>query len=257
GEAVAQSSLEIGAGLIAGSIFVRRQTTMRSTRPLIAIDLFKNPTFALATVTSTATYTAQGLAYVSLPYFFQSALDRTPFESGLLLSPWPIAVAVVAPIAGRLSDRYPAGVLSTIGLAILALGLGLYAALPEHPTLTQIVVHGMICGVGFGFFQSPNNREIVGSAPRAKAGSASGILACVRLTGQTLGAAFVGIVFGAATGAAIGGSDHAAGIVRVATPVALWIGCACAALAMVASGFRLLTARRRGGVEAVGAATNR
>ena len=234
---------EVVIGLIAGVLFVQRSRRLADAAPLIAIDLFANPTFSLASITSTATYVAQGLAYVSLPYFFQTALGKSPFESGLLLSSWPLAVVVVAPIAGRLSDRYPAGILSTIGLAILALGLGLYATLPAHPSTVEILFHGMICGIGFGFFHSPNNRELVGSAPRNKTGSAAGILACARLTGQTVGAAAVAIVFGAVTATVTAGSTHAAAIVLAATPIALWAACSSATLATIASASRLLIKR--------------
>jgi len=224
------------SGVVCAIFFIRRSLAL--SRPLIAIDLFTKGTFTLASLTALCTYVAQGLAYVSLPFFFQSALGRTPFESGLLLTSWPLAVACIAPIAGRLSDRYPAGILSTIGLSIFSLGLGLYAAMPAHPSAVAIIVHGAICGIGFGFFQSPNNRSLIGSAPRAKSGSASGVLATVRLTGQTIGAAIVGIVFGTL------GADAAHGTaleltVRTATPIGLWIACGSAATGAIISGLRL------------------
>jgi len=229
-------AIEAAVGVVCAIFFIRRSLAL--SRPLIAIDLFTKGTFTLASLTALCTYVAQGLAYVSLPFFFQSALGRTPFESGLLLTSWPLAVACIAPIAGRLSDRYPAGILSTIGLSIFSLGLGLYAAMPAHPSAVAIIVHGAICGIGFGFFQSPNNRSLIGSAPRAKSGSASGVLATVRLTGQTIGAAIVGIVFGTL------GADAAHGTaleltVRTATPIGLWIACGSAATGAIISGLRL------------------
>jgi DHA2 family multidrug resistance protein-like MFS transporter len=235
-------AFEIAAGVAAGLFFVRRQ--LRLATPMLAVDLFANPTFALASVTSTLTYTAQGLAFVSLPFLFQSVFGRTPFESGLLLTSWPLSVALAAPVAGRLSDRYPAGILSTAGLAVMAIGLGLYAALPAHPQTIEIVLHGMICGIGFGFFQAPNNRELIGSAPRSKTGSAAGVLATVRLTGQTVGAALVAIVFGTLGAAVAAGAEHLETVVRAATPIALWLACGCATLGMLFSGLRLLAARR-------------
>ncbi len=199
-------ALEIALGLASGLFFVRRQ--LRLPAPMLAVDLFAKPAFALASITSTLTYTAQGLAFVSLPFLFQAVLGRTPFESGLLLTSWPLSVALAAPIAGRLSDRHSAGILSTVGLAVMALGLGLYATLPAHPQAIEIVLHGMICGIGFGFFQAPNNRELVGSAPREKVGSAAGVLAAVRLTGQTVGAALVAIMFGTIGAAVAAGAEH-------------------------------------------------
>jgi DHA2 family multidrug resistance protein-like MFS transporter len=236
-EAALAIALEIGIGIAASVLFVRRE--LRLPRPLIAIDLFRSPAFALSSLTATATYMAQGLAFVALPFFFQTVLGRTPFESGLLLTSWPLTVAIIAPIAGRLSDRYPAGVLATIGLTVFAIGNALYAMLPAHPSTLEIVFHGAICGIGFGFFQSPNNRELIGSAPRAKSSSAGGILAVSRVTGQTVGAALVAIVFGAIAATFAGSSEPIADIVRIATPTALWIACGCATFGAIASALRL------------------
>ena len=241
---------EIGFGLLCGIMFVRRQLRLRS--PMLAVDLFAKPTFALASVTSALTYIAQGLTYVSLPFFFQAVLGRTPFESGLLLTAWPLSVAFAAPIAGRLSDRYPAGILATIGLTIMAAGLALYAALPQQPTVAEIVLRSLICGIGFGFFQAPNNRELIGSAPRHKTGSAAGVLASMRLTGQTTGAALVAIVFGTVGAAVAVGGEHVETVVRIATPITLWIACGSAGLGAVASGFRLITLRRSLNAQAAG-----
>lgn len=235
-------AVELGLAALATYVFIRRQRALPN--PMLAIDLFGMPIFALATLTSLGTYVAQGLAYVALPFFFQSALGRSPFESGLLLTSWPLCTALIAPIAGRLSDRYPASILSTIGLAVMATGLGLYATLPAHPSTIEIVVRGAICGLGFGFFQSPNNRDLVGSAPRTKIASAAGVLAGVRLTGQTLGAALVAIVFATIGATLAGAGAHFATVARSATPLALWLACASTTIAMLASASRIFSVRQ-------------
>lgn len=247
-ESAAFIAVEIALGLACGVVFALRQ--QRLPNPMLAVDLFAKPVFALASITSTLTYTAQGLAFVSLPFFFQAVLGHSPFQSGLLLTSWPLSVALAAPIAGRLSDRYPAAILSTAGLSVMALGLGLYASLGAHPQILEIVLHGAICGIGFGFFQAPNNRELIGSAPRAKTGSAAGVLAAVRLTGQTVGAALVAIVFGTIGAAVAVGGEHMETTVRLATPITLWIACGSAALGTVMSGLRLLALRGSSAAEA-------
>lgn len=226
------------AGAFAGAFFVRRQFAL--PQPMIALDLFKIPPFTMAALTSFGSFTAQGLAYVGLPFYFQVALGRTPLESGLLLSAWPISVAIVAPFAGRLSDRVHVGVLATAGLAVFTIGLALYALLGPHPTTLEIVLHGIVCGLGFGFFQSPNNRELIGSAPRAKTPSASGILAAVRVSAQTVGAALVAIVFGVFGAQAAAGHPESIDAVTRAAPLTLWVACACAGLGTIASGIRLV-----------------
>ena len=230
------TALRLGAGIASTVVFARRQFTLR--KPMIALDLFRIPPFSMAAATSFSSFIAQGIAFVALPFFFQEALGRTPLESGLLLTSWPLSVAIVAPIAGRLSDRFAVGVLATTGLAVFTAGLALYALLPPQPTTLQIALHGIVCGLGYGFFQSPNNRELIGSAPRAKSGSAAGLLATFRVGGQTLGASLVAIVFGA-YGASIASQAPSHLAVGRAAPAVLWVACACAGTATLASALRL------------------
>lgn len=242
-------ALRIVGGVASGAWFVRRQFALE--KPMIALDLFRIPAFSFAAATSFATFSAQGLAYVALPFYFQVALGRTPLESGLLLTSWPLSIAVVAPLAGRLADRVPVGILATIGLAVLTLGLGMYAMLPANPSGTQIILHGIVCGLGFGFFQSPNNRELIGSAPREKSSSASGLLASMRVGGQTLGAALVAIVFGVFGASIAAGSEPRAAVAHAA-PAVLWLACACSGIATIASGLRLRRAGRPFGAARAG-----
>ena len=225
----------VAAGIASAWWFVRRQGLLPS--PMIALDLFRIPAFSIAAATSLATFTAQGLAFVVLPFVFQEARGASPLVSGLLLTSWPLAIAVVAPFAGRLSDRFAPPLLATVGLAVLTLGLGLYAMMPPHAAAAEIVLHGALCGLGFGFFQSPNNRELIGSAPREKSASASGLLAAVRVSGQTIGAAMVAIVFGA-FGASIAGGGPGQIVAHAAAPT-LWLACGCAAAGTIASALRL------------------
>ncbi len=194
GQRTSNVVMEIGASLVIGGVLVNRQMT--ETAPLLPLDLLRIPLFALSVATSICSFTAQGLAYVSLPFFFEDVLGRSQVETGLLMTPWPLTVAVIAPFAGRLADRYPAGILGGIGLAALALGLALLALLPSDPATPDVVWRMAICGFGFGFFNSPNNRAMITAAPRSRSGGASGMLATARLLGQTTGAALVAMAFG-------------------------------------------------------------
>ena len=114
-------------------------------------------------------------------------------QIGLLITPWPIAVAFAAPLAGRLVERYPAGLLGGIGLLLFALGLGAFALLPADPTTADVIWRMALAGVGFGLFQTPNNRTMIAAAPRERSGGASGMLGTARLLGQTTGAALVSL----------------------------------------------------------------
>jgi DHA2 family multidrug resistance protein-like MFS transporter len=185
----------VGAAAI-GWYFVRRQ--LNQSAPLLPVDLLAIPVFALSVATSVGSFCAQTLAFVALPFLMQDTFGLSQVQTGLLMTPWPLVIVAAAPLAGRLSDRYPAGILGGIGLAFFTLGLLLLAMLGTHPTTFDIVWRMALCGLGFGTFQSPNNRQMISSAPRNRAGGASGMLGTARLTGQTLGAALVALIFGLA-----------------------------------------------------------
>jgi len=135
------------------------------------------------------------LAYIALPFLMLDAWGHTPVQAALLITAWPLAVVVVAPLAGRLIGRYPSGLLGGIGLAMLAAGLGLLALLPAHPASADIVWRMALCGLGFTLFQSPNNHTIITSAPRHRSGAAGGMLGTARLTGQSIGAVLLAFIF--------------------------------------------------------------
>jgi DHA2 family multidrug resistance protein-like MFS transporter len=184
---------EVVAMLIIGFFFVRRQLTLPV--PLLPVDLLRIPLFSLSICTSICSFCAQMLAMVSLPFFLQSMMGRSEVETGLLLTPWPLATMVMAPLAGYLIEKVHAGFLGAIGLAVMACGLFALALLPASPHDLDIVWRMMLCGAGFGLFQSPNNHTIVSSAPRNRSGGASGMLGTARLLGQSTGAALVALLF--------------------------------------------------------------
>ena len=183
----------LAAGALLGTVYVRRQ--LRQAVPLLPVDLLRIPVFALSMCTSVAAFAAQILAYIALPFLLLDAYGRSPLQAGLLITAWPLAIIVAAPLAGRLIGRYPDGLLGGIGLSILAAGLASLAALPAQPSNADIVWRLALCGIGFGLFQSPNNHTIVTTAPRHRSGGASGMLGTARLTGQTLGAVLLALIF--------------------------------------------------------------
>jgi MFS transporter, DHA2 family, multidrug resistance protein len=127
------------------------------------------------------------LAFVAIPFYLESHFGYSAVEIGLLITPWPIAVAFAAPLAGRLVERYPAGLLG--GLTLFACGLGTLALMPANPDPIDVIWRMALSGVGFGLFQTPNNRTMIAAAPRERSGGASGMLGTARLLGQTTGAA--------------------------------------------------------------------
>jgi DHA2 family multidrug resistance protein-like MFS transporter len=180
--------------LVCGALLVRREHGRPA--PLFPVDLLALPIFALSVGTSICSFAAQMLALVALPFHLQQQFGYSAVETGLLITPWPLAIAVAAPVAGRLADRYPAGLLGAGGLLVFAGGLFALAWLPPRPDIADIAWRMVVCGLGFGFFQSPNNRALIASAPRSRSGGASGMLGTARLLGQTTGAALVALLFG-------------------------------------------------------------
>jgi MFS transporter, DHA2 family, multidrug resistance protein len=216
---------ELAIAVLAGAALIWRSRSQ--ARPLVPLDLLKNKLFALTVVTSIASFTAQMLAFVSLPFYMQGVLHRSQVDTGLLMTPWPVAAGLAATVAGRLADRFPAAILGGAGLATLAFGLASLALLPTDAASLGIAWRMAICGLGFGFFQAPNNRTMLSSAPLSRSGAAGGMLATSRLTGQTIGATLAAISFRFAA--------HA-------EPVALGVAAAFAAGAALVSLSRLLHA---------------
>lgn len=176
-----------------GYLLVKRE--MGKAAPMLPVDLLRIPIFALSVGTSISSFAAQMLALVSLPFLFQMDLHFSAVQTGLLIAPWPIAIGIAAPIAGRLADRYSAGLLGGIGLFLFALGLLSLAFLPDQPDYFDIGWRMALSGIGFGLFQSPNNRAMLTAAPKERSGGASGMLGTARLLGQTTGAALVALLF--------------------------------------------------------------
>ncbi len=163
--------------------------------PVLPVDLMRRPLFRLSVFTSFSSFTTQGLAFVALPFFFQQQLDRPPVETGMLMSVWALVVALMAPVAGTLSDRYPPAILGGVGLGLLSLGMAGLGAMGPEASFATMALSMAFCGVGFGLFQSPNLRAIMASAPPHRTSGASGMVALARLTGQASGAALVALCF--------------------------------------------------------------
>lgn len=194
GDALGLALIELAVGLVFGAILFRQQS--RQPSPMLPLDLLRIRLFALSMATSVCSYSAQILAYVSLPFLFQAVMHRSAVATGLLVTPWPLLVAVAAPIAGRLSDRYPAAILGSIGLAILASGLLLLATMSAAPADWDVVWRMAICGIGFGFYQTPNNITLMTAGPPARNSAASAMVAVARTVGWSLGSAIVALIFG-------------------------------------------------------------
>ena len=179
--------------VIVGIMYIRRQ--LQIPMPILPVDLFRIPIFSMSIGCSIACFTAQMMALVSLPFFMQHTLSMSVAETGLMLTPWPLATTLTAPLAGRLIEKVHPGILGAIGMMVFTLGLLLLSVVGKGVGLADLAWRMAVCGVGIGLFQTPNNVTITTSAPIRRSGGASGMLGTARVLGQTLGTAIVAIVF--------------------------------------------------------------
>jgi DHA2 family multidrug resistance protein-like MFS transporter len=183
----------LGAAVVFATVLVRG--AWDQTAPLFPVDLLRIPLFGLSIATSSTSFCAQLIGAVTMPFLFQQGLHRSVLETGLLMTPWPVGTALASGVAGYLADKLPGAVLNSAGLMVMAAGLFLLATMPADVDNLGIVWRTAICGAGFGFFQSPNNRTMVLATPRARGGATGGAMATARVTGQSLGAVVVALLF--------------------------------------------------------------
>jgi MFS family permease len=197
-ESIAREGLRAGlvklaVGLAAAAFLIPRE--LRRPAPLLPLDLMRIPIFGLSILTSIVSFAGQMMAYVALPFFFQGPLGKSAVETGLLMTPWPLAVGVVAPIAGRLADRIGPRPPMVVGLALTTLSLFLQTRITVSSGYTDLLPAFFLMGIGMALVMSPMSTAAMNAVPATKAGVASGILSMNRMVGGTFGVALLGTVF--------------------------------------------------------------
>jgi DHA2 family multidrug resistance protein-like MFS transporter len=189
---LAVAVMVLGAASLA--VLVRRM--LGRSDPLLPVDLLARAGFRTAFLTGFFGFVASNFFIISMPFNMMNELGRSAVATGLLMTPWPVAIVLVAPVVGRLADRYPASLLSTIGLCGTATGFLLLRFLPADPSNFDICWRIALAGAGFGLFQPPNNKAMMTTAPARRTGSASGMMSVARLLGQTVGGMLVALTLG-------------------------------------------------------------
>jgi len=185
--------LLFAAGVILATLLVRWSAAQ--TSPLVPIDLLKIGAIRAAAAASGATFAMQTATFVALPFYLQITFGRDPLAVGFLLAGWPIGAAIMALVAARLTERYPVAILCALGAVAMTAGPLILMLLPPTVNDGWLLLAMVISGIGFGFFQTPNNRALLGSAPRERAGAVGALQAVMRVFGQTVGAAIVATAF--------------------------------------------------------------
>jgi EmrB/QacA subfamily drug resistance transporter len=211
----------------------------RTAHPLFDFSLFKNRVFASATASLVLSFVAMFMVAFMMPFYLEELRGFPPARSGAFLTPLPLTLAVVAPLAGTLADRVGTRGLAFAGLAACSLSLFLIGTLDARSSGAGIVGRMALAGLGQGLFQTPNNSALMGAAPRAQQGLASGLLATGRVVGQSLSVALAGAIW-VGTGGARAGRALLSATPAAAAPLqhafassfraTLWVSAAIAAV---------------------------
>lgn len=201
----------VAMGVMAAVVFVRRELTQ--PRPILPVDLLGNRVIALSILGAQFAFIGSMTFVLSLPFRLQEHFGFSPSEVGASVAPFPLAMMVIAPLSGALSDRYHPGLLGGIGMLVATTAMVFLTFLPQGATQIDIAWRMALCGLGYGLFLSPNAKLIISAAPIDRAASAGGLLSTNRLAGQAVGAALVAALL--ATGH--GSDGFAAGIGAVLT----------------------------------------
>jgi DHA2 family multidrug resistance protein-like MFS transporter len=189
---LAFSIAELSAAVVLGTLLVRRQPTLDT--PIFAIDLLRIRIVSLSLISAFIVFISQNAMMIALPFYFQ-ALGNDPTQTGILLTPFALGSALIATIAGYLSDRYHPGLLGVVGLSGYVVSLILLATLPHGASTFAIIWRVLLGGVGYGLFISPNIRAIIGNVPRSRSGAITGLVTSNRMIAATCGVAFAALIF--------------------------------------------------------------
>ena len=245
------SAIIVGAACLTAFFFIER----RVPDPVVKFSLLRDRVFLSANLSLILSFLALFAVGFLMPFYLEQ-LRAFPTEvAGLLLTPLPIMIAVIAPLSGMVSDRIRSTRwLAASGLLIACTGLVLTGLLTAESSIADIVWRLLVIGFGQALFQAPNNSALMGSAPPQDRGLAAGFLATGRVMGQSLSVALAGAVFtglgGAVAGAALERGDSAApdlsGTFLTAFRAAFFV---CAGVAVVGVAASLVRGAREKGAQ--------
>ena len=181
------------SGIALLSLFVI--TELKVENPLINLKLFSHPTFLLGNLTGMMSYAVLFAVLFLMPFYFEKVLGFSTALTGSLLTPIPLAMTVVAPLSGYISDKRGPRIVTTLGMLMSALACFSLVFVGQSVRIPLLVVELIFLGVGMGLFTPPNNSAVMGSAPKDKLGVAGGILNMMRSLGLIFGVNISGLIF--------------------------------------------------------------
>lgn len=172
--------------------------------PVIDFNLLRNRIFVSANSSLILCYLGVFAVSFMLPFYLEELRGLSVIEAGLLLSPFPLVIALVAPFSGALADKIGSRWLAVAGLTVVSIGLVLISQLNAQSSIGDIIWRLVLTGAGQALFQSPNSSALMGSVARERQGSASGFLSTGRVMGQSVSVALAGAIFTSLGGAIAG-----------------------------------------------------
>jgi DHA2 family multidrug resistance protein-like MFS transporter len=187
----------LAAGAIAlASALIRRQKPGEA--PLWPVDLLALRPFRISVIASICCFTGQSVGILALPFYLELGLGQGPTVAGLVMTCWPLTVAVTSALANRLAERFGSALPCVAGGLVLGSGLMLSALWPAEDSIVPLAIGAALSGLGFGLFQVPNNRTLFLTAPPERSAAAGGMQGSARLIGQALGALIMGVLLACA-----------------------------------------------------------
>jgi EmrB/QacA subfamily drug resistance transporter len=185
-------ALAVGIVLLVVFIFVEKAIKY----PMVDMTMFRNRLFAMGNLSALLNFMSIFAVVLIMPFYLMQLRLMPAEQAGLLLIPSPLAMMVVAPIAGAISDRIDSRYISSLGMFINAIGLFMLSRLQVDSSSLTIVAILLVTGIGSGLFMTPNNSAVLGSVQPNRRGIASSLLANMRNVGMVLGVAVSGAIFG-------------------------------------------------------------
>jgi len=236
----------LAAFLVLGGAFLMAERA--TIQPLLDLALFRIRPFSFGLASVVVAFSGLFTATFLLPFLLEQGRGFTPVEAGLLLTPVPISMAIVAPFSGSASDRFGPGILASTGMLLMVLSLLSLTQLPTDFALPDLIWRLILMGVGQGLFMSPNSSAVLGSVPGRRVGTASGTLAQMRVTGQALGIALSAAIVATRIPVHLAGGASNPDALAGAIHDAFWVAAAVCAIGIVTSLIRG-SGRRGQGVE--------
>ncbi|MDP3459317.1 MAG: MFS transporter [Hyphomonas sp.] len=191
------SAICLGAAGLVGTALIRREKS--KAKPLIPLDLLERLSFRISVLASVCCFAGQTAGLLALTFHLQHGLGKSPMVAGLYMTVWPLSVAATAALTNRRLSEVPTGLLCVVGGVALSMGLAALALWSGQGDPNLLLPLTALCGAGFGLFQVANNRNMFLSTPRERSGAAGALQGVARVSGQTVGAVLVALLFAIAS----------------------------------------------------------